>query len=69
MSPEQWTNPLDVGPASDLYALGVVAFEAPLGGSFPPSLDRTFSARSPSALRIVGPTRSSWPTRYAPARS
>ena len=28
MSPEQWTNAVGVGPASDLYALGVVAFEA-----------------------------------------
>ena len=27
MSPEQWTDPLSVGPAADLYALGVVAYE------------------------------------------
>ena len=31
MSPEQWGSPLAVGPASDLYALGVVAFEALTG--------------------------------------
>jgi len=67
ISPEQWSNAVTVGPASDLYALAVVAFEAltgrrpfqaetmadytelhchgeipPLGGSFPPTLDRTF---------------------------
>ena len=65
--PEQWSNAFTVSPASDLYALAVVAFEAltgrrpylaetmadytelhchgevpPLGGSFPPTLDRTF---------------------------
>jgi len=65
--PEQWSNAVTVGPASDLYALAVVAFEAltgrrpfqgetmadyaelhchgkvpPLGGSFPPALDRMF---------------------------
>jgi WD40 repeat protein/serine/threonine protein kinase len=28
MSPEQWDNAITVGPASDLYALAVVAFEA-----------------------------------------
>jgi len=67
MPPEQWGNAVTVGPASDLYALAVVAFEAltgrrpfqaetmtdyadlhchaqvpPLGGSFPPALDRMF---------------------------
>ncbi|HEY6174420.1 MAG TPA: serine/threonine-protein kinase, partial [Kofleriaceae bacterium] len=28
MSPEQWTNAVSVGPPADLYALGVVAYEA-----------------------------------------
>ena len=27
MSPEQWADSPDLGPAADLYALGVVAFE------------------------------------------
>jgi WD40 repeat protein/serine/threonine protein kinase len=31
MSPEQWSDPVAVGPASDLYALAVVAFEALTG--------------------------------------
>jgi len=31
MSPEQWTNAVDVTPASDLYALAVVAYEAITG--------------------------------------
>jgi len=31
MSPEQWGNAVAVGPASDLYALAVVAFEALTG--------------------------------------
>jgi WD40 repeat protein/serine/threonine protein kinase len=31
MSPEQWSNAVTVGPASDLYALAVVAFEALTG--------------------------------------
>ena len=31
MSPEQWTNPEAVGPEADLYALGVVAYEALTG--------------------------------------
>jgi WD40 repeat protein/serine/threonine protein kinase len=31
MSPEQWVHPAMVGPASDLYALAVVAFEALTG--------------------------------------
>jgi len=31
MSPEQWSNARTVGPASDLYALGVLGFEALTG--------------------------------------
>ena len=31
MSPEQWSNAVTVGPGSDLYALGVVAYEALTG--------------------------------------
>jgi len=31
MSPEQWGNAVTVGPASDLYALAVIAFEALTG--------------------------------------
>ena len=31
MSPEQWRDPLRVGPRSDLYALGIIAYEALTG--------------------------------------
>jgi WD40 repeat protein/serine/threonine protein kinase len=31
MSPEQWANPSDVGPACDVYSLGIVAFQALTG--------------------------------------
>ncbi|HEX8106614.1 MAG TPA: protein kinase [Kofleriaceae bacterium] len=31
MSPEQWTNPQAVGPASDIYSLGILAYEVLTG--------------------------------------
>jgi serine/threonine-protein kinase len=31
MSPEQWTDPLSVGPRSDLYSLAIMAYEALTG--------------------------------------
>ena len=43
MSPEQWIDATRVGPSSDLYALGVVAYEALLGR-------RPFVATSITAL-------------------
>jgi WD40 repeat protein len=38
MAPEQWSNAINVGPSSDLYALGIIAYEAltgrrPFGGA------------------------------------
>jgi WD40 repeat protein/serine/threonine protein kinase len=90
MAPEQWSREVPVGPPADVFALGVVAFEAltgrrpfedmplaefierdgpgrvpPIGGSFPPALDRVFQralARRPedrfgSALELAGALR------------
>ncbi len=90
MAPEQWSNAVAVGPRADLYALGLVAYEAltgrhpfqdatkaayiplhlrgqapPLGGSFPPALDRMFQRalaerpedRWENALELAGALR------------
>jgi eukaryotic-like serine/threonine-protein kinase len=40
MSPEQWNNAGDVGPATDIYSLGIVAYEA-LTGRVPFNGDST----------------------------
>lgn len=44
MAPEQWTDPMAVGPRSDLYALGVIAYEALTGR-------RPFDAQTAEGLR------------------
>jgi serine/threonine protein kinase len=55
MAPEQWTDPMAVGPRSDLYALGVIAYEAltrrrPFGAQTTEELrEQHLSAPVPSA--------------------
>jgi WD40 repeat protein/serine/threonine protein kinase len=46
MAPEQWTDALNVGPASDLYALGVVAYEVLTG-------ERPFFAKTAEEYRAA----------------
>jgi serine/threonine protein kinase len=43
MAPEQWSTLLAVGPATDIYALGIIAYEA-LNGCLPK--DRRHSAQA-----------------------
>jgi serine/threonine protein kinase len=42
MAPEQWTDPTAVGPAADIYALGIIAYEGVTG-------HRPFSAETSEA--------------------
>jgi len=50
MAPEQWTHAFPVGPAADLYALGVIAYEALTGRR--PFPDRTTLAAPPYRTHV-----------------
>ena len=57
MSPEQWRDAHAVGPATDIYSLGVMIYEAITGAKpFPgPSLEDFFRQHNDAAVPALGP--------------